>query len=149
MGKSLSEQIEVLARSKGLTIVEETKPAFMLPAPSITAQGEALDRHAEQWRTRPLPRLLYKAPPLLVRHEKLTPAGYLTGQYALDVALLAKITVKSLAYKHGSPDLDPWALRFSPDDAYIDLSRLDLWSRWKVMWARLGGHYMQDTYGAW
>lgn len=71
--------------------------------------------------------------------------GYLSGQYALDVATMAKIEVQSLAYPTGkSPSLLPWALRFSPEQAYIDLGRLSLWDQWKVLWTRIGAHYFQE-----
>lgn len=72
--------------------------------------------------------------------------GYLSGQYALDVATMAKIEVQSLAYPTGkSPSLLPWALRFSPEQAYIDLGRLSPWDQWKILWTRVGAHYFQDN----
>lgn len=71
--------------------------------------------------------------------------GYLYGQYALDVATLAGLHVQSLSYPLGkSPLLFPWALRYSPDDAYIDLDRLKWWDAWAVAWARIGAHYFQS-----
>lgn len=72
-------------------------------------------------------------------------APYITGQYALDVATMAKIEVQSLAYPTGkSPSLLPWALRFSPEQAYIDLGRLSPWDQWKILWTRVGAHYFQE-----
>ena len=72
--------------------------------------------------------------------------GYLTGQYAIDVATLANLHVQSLAYKTGhSPLLLPWALRYSPEQAYLDLGKLAPWEKWRVLWARIGAHYFQDT----
>jgi hypothetical protein len=71
--------------------------------------------------------------------------SYLVGQYAIDVATLAGLSVQSLAYRTGeSPQLLPWALRFSPEQAYIDLGRLSAWDRWRVLWTRVGAHYFQD-----
>lgn len=71
---------------------------------------------------------------------------YLTGQYAIDVATMASISVQSLAYRTGhSPFLSPTALRFSPEQAYIDLGRLTPWDQWKILWTRIGAHYFQDT----
>lgn len=73
---------------------------------------------------------------------------YLVGQYAIDVATMASISVQSLAYRTGhSPFLDPTALRFSPEQAYIDLGRLSPWDCWRVLWTRIGAHYFQDTHG--
>lgn len=71
--------------------------------------------------------------------------GYLVGGYAIDVANLCSLTVQSLVYPLGeSPQLEPWALRFSPSDAYLDLSRLSAWMQWRVLWARIAAHYLQD-----
>jgi len=76
--------------------------------------------------------------------------GYLTGQYAIDVATLANLHVQSLAYKTGhSPLLLPWALRYSPEQAYLDLGKLAPWEKWRVLWARIGAHYFQDTAERW
>lgn len=73
-------------------------------------------------------------------------APYLVGQYAIDVGTLASLSVQSLAYRTGhSPFLDPTALRFSPEQAYIDLGRLSAWDRWRVLWTRVGAHYYQDS----
>ena len=75
---------------------------------------------------------------------------YLVGQYAIDVATLANLPVQSLAYKTGhSPLLLPWALRYSPEQAYLDLGKLAPWEKWKVLWARIGAHYFQDTAERW
>lgn len=80
-------------------------------------------------------------------HRVKGPYGFLTGQYALDVATLARIGVQSLSYRQGeSPTLAPWALRYSPDDAYIDLDRLEWWDKWAVMWSRVGAHYYQERW---
>src|SRR6185436_17823667 len=55
---------------------------------------------------------------------------YLVGQYAIDVATLANLPVQSLAYKTGhSPLLLPWALRYSPEQAYLDLGKLTPWEK--------------------
>lgn len=81
-------------------------------------------------------------------HQIKGPYGFLTGQYALDVATLARIGVRSLSYRQGeSPMLAPWALRYSPDDAYIDLDRLNWWDKWAVVWSRIGAHYFQEHNG--
>jgi hypothetical protein len=73
---------------------------------------------------------------------------YLVGQYAIDVATLANLHVQSLAYKTGhSPLLLPWALRYSPEQAYLDLGKLDPWDQWRVLWSRVGAHFFQDFYG--
>lgn len=73
---------------------------------------------------------------------------YLVGQYALDTATMAGIHVQSLAYRTGhSPFLAPFALRFSPEQAYVDLGRLCPWDQWKVLWTRIGAHYFQDYGG--
>ena len=83
--------------------------------------------------------------PNVANTTPLLPGVYLVGEYALDVATIAGLHVQSLAYRTcHSPQLAPFALRFSPEQAYIDLGRLCAWDQWKVLWTRIGAHYYQE-----
>lgn len=111
----------------------------------MKALAEALQRAGivTETKRQPLDRRVHNIHP----QRGLTPTkwGFLTGQYALDVATLAGVHVQSLSYGLGkSPELFPWALRYAPDDAYIDLDRLSWWDKWRLAWVRIGGHYYQN-----
>jgi hypothetical protein len=64
--------------------------------------------------------------------------GYIVGQEALDVAILVGIEVQSLAYPTGrSPFFSPGVLHYAPEEAYIDLGRLDIWTRFRIVWLHI------------
>lgn len=55
---------------------------------------------------------------------------------------MAGLPVTSSAYTSAtSPQFEPWDLRYAPDCALLDLTRLEWWDRWRVMWVQITGWY--------
>jgi hypothetical protein len=67
--------------------------------------------------------------------------GYLTGTEAVDVARLTKLPLSSSLHRRWEvPDIAAEAVR-ATDHVYLDLTRLDWWDQWRVLFARVGGYY--------